>query len=99
MSGSSASDGIDNPIVWLRGPGGIARAGREGKPVLLSITAAWCRACHEMDRTTYADPGVAALIRDRFVPVGASTRIGAPTSTTATTSADGRRPRSDGRGI
>ena len=45
----------------------------KGKPVLLSITAAWCRACHEMDRTTYADPGVAALIRDRFVAVRVDT--------------------------
>ena len=24
--------------------------------MLLSITATWCQACHEMDRTTYADP-------------------------------------------
>lgn len=47
----------------------FARARAEGKPVLLSITAPWCRACHEMDRTTYADPAVAARIRDRFIPV------------------------------
>ena len=47
----------------------FARAAHEAKPVLLSITAAWCRACHEMDRTTYADPAVIAEIRERFVPV------------------------------
>src|SRR6476660_4089762 len=51
----------------------FARAAREGKPVLLSITAAWCRACHEMDRTTYADPQVAALVSDRFVAVRVDT--------------------------
>jgi uncharacterized protein YyaL (SSP411 family) len=51
----------------------FARAAREAKPVLLSITAAWCRACHEMDRTTYADPAVAALIGARFVPVRVDT--------------------------
>jgi len=51
----------------------FARAARERKPVLLSITAAWCGACHEMDRTTYADPRVDALIRDRFVPVRVDT--------------------------
>ena len=57
-------------IQWLPwGADAFARARAEGKPVLLSITAAWCRACHEMDRTTYADPGVAALVRDRFIPV------------------------------
>lgn len=51
----------------------FARARAEGKPILLSITATWCRACHEMDRTTYADPGVAALIRDRYIPVRVDT--------------------------
>src|SRR5688500_4204667 len=57
-------------VRWLAwGADAFARASRERKPVLLSITAAWCRACDEMDRTTYADTAVAALIRDRFVPV------------------------------
>jgi hypothetical protein len=61
-------------VRWLPwGADAFARAAREGKPVLLSITAAWCRACHEMDRTTYADPAVAALIHDRFVPVRVDT--------------------------
>jgi uncharacterized protein len=61
-------------IDWLPwGADAFARAAREGKPVLLSITAAWCRACHEMDRTTYADPGVAALVRDRFIAVRVDT--------------------------
>jgi len=49
--------------------GTFARAARERKPVLLSIAATWCEACHEMDRTTYADPEVAAIVRERFVPV------------------------------
>jgi len=61
-------------ITWLPwSADAFARAAREGKPVLLSITAAWCQACHEMDRTTYADPEVAALVRDRFVPVRVDT--------------------------
>src|SRR6476646_4218878 len=47
----------------------FAQAARERKPVLLSIAATWCAACHEMDRTTYADPEVAAIVRERFVPV------------------------------
>ena len=61
-------------ITWLPWSAeAFARAAREGKPVLLSITAAWCQACHEMDRTTYADPEVAALVRDRFVAVRVDT--------------------------
>ena len=61
-------------IDWVPWSGeAFARAAREAKPVLLSITAAWCRACHEMDRTTYADPEVAALVRERFVAVRVDT--------------------------
>ena len=37
--------------------------------MLLSISAAWCHWCHEMDRTSYADPAVARLVNDRFVAV------------------------------
>src|SRR5436190_10422509 len=61
-------------INWLPwSADAFALAAREAKPVLLSITAAWCRACHEMDRTTYADPGVASLVRDRFIAVRVDT--------------------------
>jgi uncharacterized protein YyaL (SSP411 family) len=47
----------------------FARARDEDKPVLLSIAAPWCESCHDMDRTTYADPEVAACVNDRFVPI------------------------------
>jgi uncharacterized protein len=47
----------------------FARARAENKPVLLSIVAPWCASCHAMDRTTYADPAVAACVNDRLVPV------------------------------
>jgi uncharacterized protein len=61
-------------IEWLPwSADAFARAARERKPVLLSITAAWCRACHEMDRTTYADSHVAAIVGARFVAVRVDT--------------------------
>jgi uncharacterized protein YyaL (SSP411 family) len=44
-------------------------AERAGIPVLLSLSAPWCLACHEMDRTTYADPALAAHVDEGFVPV------------------------------
>ena len=47
----------------------FARARDDATPVLLAIGAAWCHWCAEMARTTYADPVVTHLIRDRFVPV------------------------------
>src|SRR6187401_1419757 len=57
-------------IEWLAwSADAFERAARERKPVLLSITAAWCGACHEMDRTTYADARVADAIHDRVIAV------------------------------
>jgi uncharacterized protein len=65
----------DSPIHQLRmewlpwDPETFARAARERKPILLSISAAWCRACHEMDRTTYADRDVQALAAARYIAI------------------------------
>lgn len=45
------------------------RARIEDRPVLLTISAAWCHGGHEMDRTSYVDPRVVRLVRDHFVPI------------------------------
>ena len=61
---------LSNGVAWQPwGGAAFARARDEQKPVLLSIAATWCSSCHEMDRTSYADPDIVALINERFVPV------------------------------
>lgn len=47
----------------------FARAQREDKPILLSISAVWCHWCHVMDETSYSDAGVIEAINSRYVPV------------------------------
>lgn len=47
----------------------FARARDERRPVLLSVAAEWCGSCREMDRTSFADPSIATLINERFVPI------------------------------
>ncbi|HEV8594877.1 MAG TPA: thioredoxin domain-containing protein, partial [Thermoplasmata archaeon] len=39
------------------------------KPVLLDIGAVWCHWCHVIDRESYEDPEVAAIINERYVAV------------------------------
>jgi len=57
-------------VEWREwGPEAFAVAERSGKPVLLALTAPWCEDCHEMDRTTYSEPRIAANVNDGFVPV------------------------------
>jgi uncharacterized protein YyaL (SSP411 family) len=61
---------LSNSVRWQPwGAAAFARARDERKPVLLSITATWCQSCHEMERTTYADPSVATFINRQFVPI------------------------------
>jgi uncharacterized protein YyaL (SSP411 family) len=47
----------------------FAEALVEDKPVFLAITGGWCRQCQLMDETSYSDPGVIALLNEKFVPV------------------------------
>ena len=47
----------------------FARARREDKPILLSISAVWCHWCHVMDETSYSDGSVIEAINAHFVPV------------------------------
>jgi uncharacterized protein len=47
----------------------FARAQREDKPILLSISAVWCHWCHVMDETTYSNGAVIDSINTRYIPV------------------------------
>jgi len=58
------------PVAWRPwGPDAFARAQLEDKPILLDIGAVWCHWCHVMDRESYENPEIAALINENFVAV------------------------------
>jgi thiol:disulfide interchange protein DsbD len=46
----------------------LARAQKEGKPVIIDFGAAWCAACKELEKKTFPVPEVAAVLKD-FVRV------------------------------
>ncbi len=46
----------------------LAEARDHGKPAILDATAQWCAACQDLDRRTFRDPSVQAVLRD-FVAV------------------------------
>lgn len=50
-------------------PESFATAARERRILLVNVAASWCHWCHVMDHETYADPRVAALLRDHFMPI------------------------------
>jgi uncharacterized protein YyaL (SSP411 family) len=61
---------MHQPIHWHEwGADAFEKAQRENKPILLDIGAVWCHWCHVMDRESYEDPAVAAIINEHFVAI------------------------------
>ncbi len=61
---------MHQPIQWHEwGPEAFATAQRENKPMLLDVGAVWCHWCHVMDRESYDDAEIAAIVNEHFVAV------------------------------
>jgi uncharacterized protein YyaL (SSP411 family) len=61
---------MHQPIQWHEfGEEAFAAARAANKPVLLDIGAVWCHWCHVMDRESYDDPEVAAIVNEHFIAV------------------------------
>jgi hypothetical protein len=61
---------MHQPIQWHEwGAEAFATAQRENKPMLLDIGAVWCHWCHVMDRESYDDPEIAAIVNQHFIAV------------------------------
>src|SRR3954468_1711993 len=60
----------DNPVDWYPwGEEALARAKEEDKPILLSIGYSACHWCHVMERESFEDPEIAAVMNELFVPI------------------------------
>ncbi len=69
-SSSYLRSAMHQPIRWHEfGEEAFAAARAADKPVLLDIGAVWCHWCHVMDRESYDDAEVAAIVNEHFVAV------------------------------
>jgi len=58
----------DNPVHWYPwGEEALSRARDEERPLLVSIGYSACHWCHVMERESFEDPEVAALMNEHFV--------------------------------
>ncbi len=58
------------PIDWYEwGDQAFEAARAAGKPILLDIGAVWCHWCHVIDRESYENPEIAAMINQLYIPV------------------------------
>jgi uncharacterized protein YyaL (SSP411 family) len=61
---------MHQPIRWHEfGEEAFAAARAADKPVLLDIGAVWCHWCHVMDRESYDDADVAAIVNEHYIAV------------------------------
>lgn len=59
-----------NPVDWYPwGDEAFARARAEEKPIFLSVGYSTCHWCHVMERESFSDPDVAALLNEHFVSI------------------------------
>ncbi|MDQ7794545.1 MAG: thioredoxin domain-containing protein [bacterium] len=59
-----------NPVDWYPwGPEALEKARREDRPIFLSIGYAACHWCHVMERESFEDEEVAAILNRHYVPV------------------------------
>jgi len=59
-----------NPVDWYAwGPEAFARAKNENKPIFLSIGYSTCHWCHVMEKESFENPQIAALLNENFVSI------------------------------
>src|ERR1035437_10949990 len=69
-SSSYLRSAMHQPIQWHEfGEEAFAAARAANKPVLLDIGAVWCHWCHVMDRESYDDAEVAAMVNEHYIAV------------------------------
>ncbi|MGD0470050.1 MAG: thioredoxin domain-containing protein [Terriglobales bacterium] len=73
LAGASSSylrSAMHQPIQWHEfGEEAFAAARLANKPMLLDIGAVWCHWCHVMDRESYDDAEVAAIVNEHYIAV------------------------------
>ncbi|SPE24825.1 conserved hypothetical protein [Candidatus Sulfotelmatobacter sp. SbA7] len=69
-SSSYLRSAMHQPIQWHEfAEEAFAAARAANKPVLLDIGAVWCHWCHVMDRESYDDADVAAIVNEHYIAV------------------------------
>src|SRR5271154_6356333 len=67
-SSSSLRAALHQPDQWHElGEEAFAAARAANKPMLLDIGAVWCHWCHVMDRESYDDAEVAAIVNEHYI--------------------------------
>lgn len=56
-------------VNWMSYDEGVALAKRANKHMFVDFTASWCGWCKKMEKETFNQPEVIAMLNDNFVPI------------------------------
>ncbi|MGJ8639585.1 MAG: thioredoxin domain-containing protein [Opitutaceae bacterium] len=61
---------VDNPVDWYPwGDAAFKRAKEENKLIFLSVGYSTCHWCHVMERESFMDPTIAAILNENFISI------------------------------
>jgi uncharacterized protein YyaL (SSP411 family) len=67
---SASGEGAPTGVAWAAWePAAFERAQREGRLIVVTVSAAWCHWCHVMQRRTWSDARVAARVAAGYVAI------------------------------
>jgi uncharacterized protein YyaL (SSP411 family) len=70
LAASAGARADDNGLTWESwNPELFTRAQAEQRLVILDLEAVWCHWCHVMEKTTYRDEKVVALLKSKYLAV------------------------------
>ena len=64
-----AEENHSGSVKWLTFEQAIELNKKEKKQIFIDVYTSWCGPCKMMDRNTFADPAVAAILNKNFYPV------------------------------
>lgn len=59
----------ESPVNWMTFEEAVEKSKREKRKIFIDVYTDWCGWCKVMDRNTFSDPKVAAILNEDFYPV------------------------------
>lgn len=70
MSMSAPSDSLpEGPVNWMTLQEAIQKSKTAKRPIFIDVYTDWCGWCKVMDKNTFSDPKVAAILNEKFYAV------------------------------
>jgi uncharacterized protein YyaL (SSP411 family) len=60
---------VSKQVNWMAYDEGVALAKKANKHMFVDFTASWCGWCKKMEKETFNQPEVIAMLNDNFIPI------------------------------